>query len=207
MQNSLYPAASGEETLDATLFAGVSLWKGMELWINPEIDQGFGLSNTVGIAGFPSGEAYKVGSVTPYVRLQRLFVRQTIDLGGERQAVDPDLNQLGGSHAANRIVMTVGMFSVPDIFDANTYAHDPRNDFLNWSIIDTGTFDYAANAWGYTPGAAVEWYTGPWVLRGAVHGHVHRPQQPRFRPDVRPDQFLAELERDWSLKGRPARSA
>src|SRR5215510_4586177 len=30
------------------------------------------------------------------------------------------------------------------------------NDFLNWSIIDTGSFDYAADAWGYTYGAAIE---------------------------------------------------
>ena len=43
---------TGQETFDATLFAGVSLWKGMELWANPEMDQGFGLSATLGVAGF-----------------------------------------------------------------------------------------------------------------------------------------------------------
>jgi high affinity Mn2+ porin len=201
-ENSLSPAASGAETFDATLFAGVSLWKGMELWVNPEIDQGMGLSNTVGIAGFPSGEAYKEGSVTPYFRLQRLFVRQTIDLGGERQAVDPDANQLGGSHTANRIVITAGVFSVPDIFDANSYAHDARNDFLNWSIIDTGSFDYAANAWGYTPGVAVEWYQGPWVLRAGFMDMSSVPNGPDFDANFGQHQFIAELERDWSLKGR-----
>ena len=55
---------------------------GAEIWINPEIDQGFGLSNTEGVAGFPNGEGAKVGKVDPYLRLQRLFLRQTIDLGG-----------------------------------------------------------------------------------------------------------------------------
>jgi hypothetical protein len=43
-----------------TLFADVRLWRGAALYINPEVDQGFGLSDTLGVAGFPSGEAYKV---------------------------------------------------------------------------------------------------------------------------------------------------
>ena len=61
---------SGRETADATAYLGLRLWQGAELWINPEIDQGFGLSSTLGVAGFPSGEAYKVGADYPYVRLR-----------------------------------------------------------------------------------------------------------------------------------------
>ena len=60
--NSLPGGGQGRETWDASLFVGVRLWRGAELWINPEIDQGFGLGNTLGVAGFPSGEAYKVGT-------------------------------------------------------------------------------------------------------------------------------------------------
>ncbi|HYL19499.1 MAG TPA: carbohydrate porin, partial [Burkholderiales bacterium] len=80
--NSLTPGFDREETTDATLFAGVRLWSGAALYVNPEIDQGFGLSDTLGVAGFPSGEAYKVGQSKPYVRLQRAFLRQRFDLGG-----------------------------------------------------------------------------------------------------------------------------
>jgi high affinity Mn2+ porin len=69
------------------------LWQGGELWIDPEIDQGFGLANTEGVAGFTGGTAFKVGSNFPYARVQRYFVRQTIDLGGETQKVAADLNQ------------------------------------------------------------------------------------------------------------------
>jgi len=145
--NSLPGSSQGRETADATLFAGMRLWKGAELWINPEIDQGFGLQNTVGVAGFPSAEAYKVGFDYPYARLPRAFIRQTIDLGGESQKVEAGANQFAGSQTADRLVITVGKFSVTDVFDNNKYAHDPRSDFLNWTIVDTGTFDYAANAW------------------------------------------------------------
>ena len=75
-----------------------------KLWINPEIDQGFGLSGTLGVAGFPSGEAYKVGADYPYARLHRAFIRQTIDLGGETQKVDAGINQFAGSQTADRLV-------------------------------------------------------------------------------------------------------
>ncbi|MBL7466299.1 carbohydrate porin, partial [Escherichia coli] len=62
--NSLTPRQV-RETIDATVYVGMRPWRGGELWINPEIDQGFGLSDTLGVAGFPSAEAYKVGKASP----------------------------------------------------------------------------------------------------------------------------------------------
>ena len=131
---------------DATLYTGLRLWRGAELWINPEINEGFGLSTTLGVAGYPSGEAYKVGSNYLYTRVPRMFIRQTIGLSGETEEVEPRINQFEGSRLSNRLVVAFGKFAVTDIFDTNRYAHNPRNDFLNWALIDTGTFDYAADA-------------------------------------------------------------
>jgi high affinity Mn2+ porin len=54
------------------------------------------------------------------------------------------------------LTLTAGKFAVTDVFDNNVYAHDPRNDFLNWSIVDMGSFDYAADSWGYTYGVSAE---------------------------------------------------
>ena len=98
--NSLPHGGEGRETTDATLYAGLRLWKGAEFWFNPEIDQGFGVGNTHGVAGFPSAEAYKIGANYPYVRVQRAFVRQTIDLGGDTQKLEADINQFAGSQTA-----------------------------------------------------------------------------------------------------------
>jgi high affinity Mn2+ porin len=166
--NSLPSGGEGRETWDITLFAGVRLWQGAEFWANPEVDQGFGLDTTHGVAGFTSAEAYKLGFDYPYARVQRYFVRQTIDLGGETQKVDADINQFAGSQTANRLVLTVGKFSVVDIFDTNKYANSPKTDFLNWSLVNAGAFDYAADALGYSYGAAAEWYQGRFTLRGGV---------------------------------------
>ncbi|MGH6970742.1 MAG: carbohydrate porin, partial [Caulobacteraceae bacterium] len=201
--NSFQSNANGRETWDATLYLGFRPWKGAEVWIDPEIDQGFGLSDTLGIAGFPNADSGKVGASIPYAKLQRLFLRQTIDLGGARQKVDADLNQLAGEVSANRLVLTVGKLNVTDIFDANTYAHDPRNDFLNWTLVDAGTFDYAANAWGYTWGAAAELYEGRWAARAGLFDLSIAPNSVEIDPTFRQFQMVAELEEDHTLAGQP----
>ena len=198
---------AGRETWDATAYVGRRLWDGAEFWIDPELDQGFGLSNTLGIAGFTSGEAYKVGNTDPYFRIPRAFIRQTIDLGGTTQKLESDLNQFSGSQTANRVVVTVGKFGVPDVFDANIYAHDPRSDFLNWSIVDTGTFDYAADAWGYTYGAAAEWYLGNWAARVGVFDLSIVPNSAELDPTFNQFQIVYELEHRHDLFGLPGKLA
>jgi high affinity Mn2+ porin len=191
--NSLTPD-TGAETTDATLYLGASLWPGAQGWINAELDQGFGLDNTTGAAGFPSGEAYKIGKNQPYARLQRAFIRQSFDLSGDRQAVDADANRLRGTQSENRVVLTAGKFSVVDIFDGSQFAHDARSDFLNWTVIDTGTFDYAADAWGYTAGAAIEWYVDDWVFRAGLFDLSDVPNSAHLDPGFHEFQTDVELE-------------
>src|ERR1700737_2245968 len=203
--HSLSPAANGRETFDATLYAGVRPWRGAEIWINPEVDQGFGLSDTFGVAGYPSGEAFKVGKVDPYVLVQRGFLRQTIELGGETEKLEPDLNQLRGTQTANRLVFTIGKYSLVDIFDTNTYAHDPRNDFLNWSIIDQGAFDYAANSWGFTYGGAAEWYQDWWTIRAGVFDLSQAPNTNALSHGFGQGQFVAELEERHKVWDQPGK--
>ena len=205
-QNSLIPN-QGRETFDITAYLGWRLWQGAELWINPEIDQGFGLSGTVGIAGFTSGEAYKIGSSYPYARLPRTFIRQTINLGGDSEKVEGAANQFDGSRTSNRLVLTIGKFAVTDIFDNNKYAHDPRKDFMNWVLIDTGTFDYAADAWAYTYGAAVEWYQGNWTLRGGWFDLSVAPNSGDLDASFGQFQWIAEIERRYDLWGHPGKIA
>ncbi|MGC1303656.1 MAG: carbohydrate porin [Caulobacteraceae bacterium] len=200
--NSLNPGQRSAETADVTLYAGVRPWRGAEFWVEPEIDQGFGLSNTLGVDAFTSGEAYKVGDSTPYFKLPRAFLRQTIELGGDSQKVDSDLSTFAGETTADRLVLTIGKFGVPDVFDTNKYAHDPRNDFLNWAVIDTGAFDYAANAWGFTYGAALEWYQGDWTLRGGLFDLSTTPNSTHLDNRFSQYQIDAEIERRYRLFGQ-----
>jgi high affinity Mn2+ porin len=211
--NSLPGSGMGRETFDATLFVGMRLWQGAELWVDPEIDQGHGLADTHGVAGFTSGESYKLGFSYPYARLQRYFVRQTIDLGGDSQKVEADSNQFAGSQTADRLVLTVGKFYVLDIFDTNKYANNPKVDFLNWSVINAGTFDFAGDAWSVTYGAAAEWYQGNWTFRGGIFDLSETPaggggdSDLGFGLDPTFDQFelVGEIENRYALWGQPGK--
>ena len=199
--NSLAPHDT-QETIDATLYFGVRPWQGAELWINPEMDQGFGLSNTLGVAGFVSAEAYKIGNASPYARLQRLFLRQTISLGGAAVPQASAANQLAGSTTANRIVITAGKMSVGDVFDTNRYAHDPRADFLNWSLVDTGSFDYAADAWGYSTGIAGEWYQGAWTVRAGLYNLSTVPNTTTLEKNFNQNEIVTEIEHRHKIGGQ-----
>ena len=200
--NSLSGDSHDDETTDLTLFAGARLWQGAAFYLNPEVDQGYGLSDTLGLAGFSSGEAYKVGSNSPYARLHRAFLRQVIGLGTQTRTVVPDANQLGGPQPVDSLTLTLGKFSVGDIFDTNAYAHDPRGDFLNWALIDAGAFDYAADAWGYSYGAALEWAQSWWTARAGVFDLSRVPNSRELQRGFGQFALIGELEERHTLWGR-----
>ena len=210
---SVPQGGQGRETFDLTLYAGLKLWQGAEFWADPEIDQGFGVGNAHGLAGFPSAESYKAGFAEPYARVQRFFVRQTFDLGGETQKVDADINQFEGTATADRLVLTAGKFQVVDIFDTNKYANNAKTDFLNWTSVNTGSFDYAGDAWAFTYGAAAEWYTGRWTLRTGIFdmsktpaaGGVFGTLGYESDPDFSNYELLGEIEERHELWGQPGK--
>jgi high affinity Mn2+ porin len=203
--NSLTANGRMEETTDMTLFAGVRLGANTELWLNPEIDQGFGLSNTLGVAGYPSGGAYKLGANTPYLRLPRAFIRHVISLGNTAENVDAAANQFAGSRSVENLTLTFGKFSVVDIFDTNTYAHDPRADFLNWSIIEAGAFDYAADVWGYTNGVAAEWNQQWGALRAGLFQLSPEPNSKITGIKTAQYSFITEWEKRIAWQGHPGK--
>jgi high affinity Mn2+ porin len=126
--------------------------------------------------------------------------------GGAVEALDGAANQLRGSRSLDRWVLTVGKFGVTDVFDTNEYAHDARGDFLNWAAIDSGTFDYAADAWGFTLGAALERYRGAWTLRLGVFDLSNVPNSPHLDPGLHEFQIDAELEKRYGVFGQTGRA-
>ena len=163
--NSLSGGSQAADTVSATAFVGLRLWKGGELYVNPEVDQGFGLGNTLGVAGFPNGEAQKASYPVPRFNLDRVFLRETIGLGGEQADAADGANQLAGRRDVSRLTLTAGKLSVGDAFDYNSYAYDPRTQFLNWNIYGGGSFDWTMDKPGFTWGALADLNQRSWALR------------------------------------------
>lgn len=173
--NSLLGEAESSFSLTATAALGVRLGPTTELYANPEVAQGKPISGLLGLAGFSNGELAKTSGDQPKLYRARLFARHTIELGGDAVDLDSAPNQLAGRTTSERLVLTVGALSVLDIFDANSLAHDPRTQFMNWAFMTHAAYDYPADSRGYTYGAAAEYIAKGWALRA---GRFSVPLQP-----------------------------
>jgi high affinity Mn2+ porin len=165
---SLPGSGQFQATWTTTAFLGVRLWEGGEFYFNPELAQGFGLNGTLGLAGFSNGEAQKAGAAFPKIRAQRYFLKQTFGLGGEQEEVADAPNQLAGKRDIDRVTLVVGRFAVGDFFDGNSYAKDPRADFMNWAMWASAAYDFPADLPGYTRGAVVELNRKDWAVRAGL---------------------------------------
>jgi high affinity Mn2+ porin len=204
--NSLDGGSQFRQTWTTTLFAGIRPAEGTEIFINPELDQGFGLSRTVGLAGFSNGEAQKAGATAPKAHLHRAFLRQTFGLGGPQETVEDGPNQFAGKRDISRVTLTAGKFSVGDIFDDNAYAHDPRTGFMNWAIWEGGAFDFPADQFGFTFGAVAELNQKNWAVRGGYfmvptvsNGNVFDDHVPAR------GGWIGELETRHTIAGQPGK--
>ncbi len=205
--NSLSPESQWKNTSTATLFLGRRLWQGGEVYYDRELYEGKGLSDTFGAAGFPNGEANKAGSWPIKTNGARLFLRQVIGLGGPTEQIAGDQNQLAGTQDISRITFTAGKFSPSDIFDNNSYSHDPRTQFMDWSLVESAAWDYPANSRGYTNGVSVEYNQQQWTLR---YGAFMEPDEPNESDLVfhglNNIGQVAELEERYTIAGNPGKT-
>jgi high affinity Mn2+ porin len=163
--NSLLTGEETQTSLTTTLFGGARLWKGMEAYFNPEMSGGSGLSKTLGIAGFPNGETFRVGGAEPKIYIARLYFTQDFEWGNDKEYIADDVNQLAGWKSKRYFKVTVGKFGMADFFDGNEFSHDARSQFMNWSLMDNAAWDYPANTRGYVLGGIAEFGQPTWALR------------------------------------------
>jgi high affinity Mn2+ porin len=202
-RNSLSPDSEHESTVTSTLFLGARLWKEAEIYVNPELSGGSGLSRALGIAGFPNGESFRVGDAQPRIYLARLMLRQSFAAGSDMERVEEDANQLGGQRPVRRWTITLGKFGVSDIFDDNAYSHDPRTQFLNWADWTSGAWDYSADTRGYTWGFAVEYDNVDWAARFGATAEPKVANGLEFDKDLsHAYSLMTEIERRYDLRGQ-----
>jgi len=203
--NSLVPGAERSFTGTFSLFFGLKLWPGGEAYFVPEVISERPLSQLHGIGGaIQNFELQKQGSETPHLYRARLFLRQTFGLGGASVVKTSDPLQLGTVVDSRRLVLTLGNFTILDVFDRNSVTGDPRQTFFNMAFMTHSSYDFMADARGYTWGGTAELYWDQWTLR---YGRITPPKKPNTLPldfriwDYYGDQV--ELEHDHTLFGRP----
>ncbi len=204
--NSLSPEREHSHSLSATAYLGVRPWSSAEVFFNEEMVLGVPFSNLTGLAGVPNSELQKVSGPSPKFYRSRAFLRQTWNLGGGTEFVESGIDQLAGFIDHQRVVLTAGNFSIVDLFDNNTFAHDGRKDFFNWVNVAYGAYDYAADVRGYTWGAALEYYRDNWTFRA---GRFAVPKESNgLDLNFNFNQFhgdQVEIERAHEIGGQPGK--
>ncbi len=201
-KNSLDPDGEVKETVSVDVTGGVHLWSGAAFYADAIVWQGYGLSDALGVAGFPNAEAFRVGKTYPDAYLCRAFLRETIGLGGEEDDAGEAPLDFGGKRDVRNLTLTIGHFGAKDIFDANAYSDDGRTQFMNWVLVANGAWDYPADTLGFTNGVAAELNTSAWSFRAGMF------QVSKFANGIRMDWNLthawsavSEVERRYSPRG------
>jgi high affinity Mn2+ porin len=168
--NSLLSRNETELTHTYTLYLGARPTPRFEVYLNPELALGNGVSAGEGLAGYSNGDLIGQPSLRPEPYIARFFVRWRIplrrrDAPKQTQPVQPGTNLIGGNLPASRLVITAGKFAISDHFDANSYANNARVQFLNNAFINNLAYDKAAETRGYNLGLMVNWVNPGFVLR------------------------------------------
>jgi high affinity Mn2+ porin len=193
-------------TATADLFLAAQPWAGTLFVFNPEMAGGTGISQTNGIAGFPNGEATRVGAIEPTPFFARVYLQQTFGLGGEQETVADGPNQVAGTRDVNRITVRLGKMAAGDILDDNTYSHDPRVSFMNWGLMYNGAWDYPANVRGYTYGGTIELNQKWWALRYGIFQEPAIANGAPMDPHIlRANGQVLEFEDRYLLGDRPGK--
>jgi len=191
----------------ATLMMGLRLWDGGDVYFDPEIAGGRGLSDVFGIAAFPNGDITRVGNPEPTPYVARLYFSQTIGLGGEQEKVASAPNVLGGTRDVSRLTISLGKFAPEDYFDNNSYSHDPRTQFQNWALMYNASWDYPADVRGYDYGGYVELNEPDWAFRYGLFGEPLVANGPIIDPKFADAHGQVwELETRFRLFDRPGKA-
>jgi high affinity Mn2+ porin len=166
--NSFKPYAQNAVSFVATLYSGIALSRTTELFLDVESAGGRGLSAAFGLAGFTNLDVVRnpTLSATPY--LARAMLTQVFALSTETVPAERGTLQLQTQLPAKRIELHLGHFSTVDYFDVNDVAGDSHLQFLNWTVDNTGAYDYAADTRGYSWGAVVEYLEPSFAIRYGV---------------------------------------
>jgi high affinity Mn2+ porin len=170
-ENSLTPKGEIRASRIFTLYTALRLTDSMDAVFDLEEASGNGISNSLGLAGYPNIDVVRTPglgsplSAAPYVA--RAIFRYVLPLSDESE--DTEVGALGmlESLPVKRLEFRIGKLSLADFLDVNVVGSDSHFQFMNWTIVNNGAWDYAADTRGYTYAAILEYDDRSWAIRFA----------------------------------------
>ena len=165
--NSFEHASEQAASEVVTLYGGLQMSPTMEALVDVENAGGSGLSQTLGLAGFVNVDAVRNPSLGAEPYLARLEYHKVIPLSDDTIDVERSPLSILTQLPVRRLDIHVGKFDLADFFDLNAVANSSHSDFMNWTVVNNGAWDYAADTRGYTYGGVIDYEDRWWGLQFA----------------------------------------
>ena len=125
--------------------------------------------SAIPMAGFTNIDVVRIpGEGSPLSTapcLARATVRYVFPLSRDREEAEPGQQGVVTSLPVRRLEFHVGKFPLPDFLDGNAIGSDSHLQFMNWTVVNNGAWDYAADTRGYTVGVLADLDAPHWSLR------------------------------------------
>ena len=165
--HSLSAEAQDATSRVLTLFTGVRVSNSTEFLCDVQETGGNGIGAALGLAGFTNLDVVRNPSLSKAPYIARLMWHQIIPLSGKRATTDRTPFSLFPRLPERRLELRFGKLSLADFFDLNTYGTDSNLQFMNWTVDNSGAYDYAADTRGFTYAAMLEYHDRHWAVRFA----------------------------------------
>jgi high affinity Mn2+ porin len=163
--NSFLPAGEHATSRVETLYTGFQITNQLEILTDIESAGGAGLSNALGIAGFPNVDVVRNPTLPEAPYVARVMLHYTIPLSEATTEATRNPLSLAATVPERRLELRLGKMSAVDFFDLNSIGSDSHLQFMNWATVNNAAFDYAADTRGYTYGLLAEYYDKLWAAR------------------------------------------
>jgi hypothetical protein len=163
--NSFGPDSDSASSRVLTLYTGVRLTRNTEILFDLEETGGGGLSQALGIAGFPNLDVVRNPTIGTSPYMARAMIHHVIPLSSQYDDAVRGPFGLASKLPVRRLEFRLGKLSTVDLFDLSEVGTDSHLQFMNWAIDNNPAFDYAADTRGYTFGFVAEFYNRNYALR------------------------------------------
>ncbi len=165
--NSLSPHYEKATSRVMTLYTGVRLNDSTEILVDIEEAGGAALSTGLGLAGNTDLDIVRNPLLSKAPYLGRGMIHKVFAWSKDKIENQRSFLSLFDELPRRRLEIRFGKFSMPDFLDQNSVGSDTHFQFMNWTVDNSGTWDYAADTRGYTVGFVADYEERNWGFRFA----------------------------------------
>jgi carbohydrate-selective porin OprB len=155
------------------------------------------------MAGFTNVDVVRNPALGSKPYIARAILHHVFAMSGKDEDAERTPVSILSKLPERRFEVRVGKMSMADYFDVNSVGSDSHLQFLNWTAVNNGAYDYAADTRGYTVAAMAEYHDHSWGVRFAealmpkvANGPKLDFNMARARSENIEIEFRPELQKD-----------